>query len=134
MSHRWITYTATGLLVAVALIIMLIMWGTRSANNNATAQNKAKQLNERLVQQGLQPVDTDVLVKALGKDGGALCADPAKTVSEVAALTTGAAGPGQRPLIAQSRLIKGGEQVIQVYCPGKQQDYADALSGLRLEG
>ncbi|MBB5083781.1 hypothetical protein [Nonomuraea endophytica] len=131
---RWITYTATGLLVVVVLIIMAIMWGTRTANATATAQSKAKQLNEQLVAAGLSPVDPDVLTKALGTKGGQLCADPAGTVAKVAALTTGAAGPGQRPVIAPQRLIEGAGLVVKVYCPDKQEQFAQALAGLHLEG
>lgn len=133
-SRRWVTYTAIGLLLVVALTIMGIMWGTRQSNATATAQNKAKQLNAELVAAGLQPLDPAVLTQALGKDGGPLCADPAAAVAKVAALTNGAAGPGQRPIIAEERLVKGAGLVVQVYCPDKQQEFDEALSGLKLEG
>ncbi|MBA2897420.1 hypothetical protein [Nonomuraea soli] len=134
MRGRWVTYTAAGLLLVVLLIIMAIMWGTRQTNTTATAQNKATQLNEQLVAAGLKPIDQDVLVQALGKDGGALCADPEQTISKAVALTTGAAGPGLRPVIAERRLLTGASLVIEVYCPDKQEEFAQALAGLNLEG
>ncbi|WP_327088946.1 hypothetical protein OIE66_42720 [Nonomuraea sp. NBC_01738] len=131
---RWITYTAVGLLTLILLAIMGIMWGTRTANTTATAESKAQQLNQALVGAGLRTIDPDVLVNALGKDGGALCADPAGTVHRGADLYNGAAGPGQRPVIAPRNLLIGAELAIQVYCPKKQQEFTEAVEGLTVEG
>ena len=49
-------------------------------------------------------------MRVLGDDGGATCADPNEALSRatlLAQLTNGAAGPGIRPVIADSRVVKG---------------------------
>ena len=70
----------------------------------------------------------------LGDDGGAVCDDPGNALREAtvnAMLYNGAAGPGLRPIIFDSKLFAGELAVISVYCPEHLQDFKDYVDDLK---
>jgi hypothetical protein len=65
-------------------------------------------------------------VRVLGDDGGATCTDPNKALNRailLSQLANGAGGPGTRPVIADSRVVKGQLLIIEVYCPDQLADF-----------
>ena len=82
-----------------------------SARSTAEAEDKADQLITALEEAaGARTPDKDQIVRVLGDDGGATCADPNDALSRtilLSQLTNGAAGPGIRPVIADSRVVQG---------------------------
>jgi hypothetical protein len=87
------------------------------------AEAKAYQLTTALQAAGLPvPQSMDSIVRLLGVDGGAVCADPGSALRKAATdaqLVNGAAYVGQRPIRAEANLIRGGLIVLDVYCPDK---------------
>ena len=55
-------------------------------------------------------------------------------VGRGAALTgNGAAGPGMRPVIADTRIVAGQLAAIEVYCPDELEDFRQYVDDLRSE-
>ena len=74
------------------------------------------------------------IVGVLGDDGGALCKDPASALRKsilFSQLTNGAAGPGIRPVIADSKVFKGQLLVIQIYCPDQLPRFQQMVEKLK---
>src|SRR6185503_18786847 len=97
-----------------------------SARETKRAQDKADELITALEDAGARTPDKDQVVRVLGDDGGATCADPNEALSRAtlhALLTNGAAGPGMRPVIADSRVVKGQLLIIKTYCPDELDDF-----------
>ena len=73
---------------------------------------------------------------ALGDDGASVCQNPEDPMIKAryqAAITNGAAGPGQRPVIAPTQSAQAVSLTIQVYCPDRLPDYLDHLDTLKLD-
>ncbi len=110
-------------IIACALVLLLIIClvSYRKAASNQEAQDKANQLIAALQRAGVGAVPSqEQIVGVLGDDGGALCQDPSSALRKsilFGQLTNGAAGPGIRPVIADSKVFKGQLAVIQIYCP-----------------
>ncbi|MFE3292303.1 hypothetical protein [Rhodococcus sp. NPDC059234] len=115
-------------LTAFALFVGLAVWGLVAFDNNkrsAEADSKATELALRYQQAGLGTIEVNATARVLGVDGGAACTDPGNSLREGTfdqQIVNGAAGPGQRPVIATRNLVEGARLVIEVYCP-------DELSG-----
>ena len=74
------------------------------------------------------------IVGVLGDDGGALCEDPASALRKsilFSQLTNGAAGPGIRPVIADSKVFKGQLLAIQIYCPDQLPRFQQMVEKLK---
>ena len=128
---RKVTYFVLGMIFLI--LAGTGLWAFQSAKASAAAQQKADQLIGELSAAGLRAPSKDQIVTVLGDDGGAICADPNSALKRATAaggLTNGAGGPGQRPVIADDRAVKGTVIVIKVYCPqelAEFQEYADDL-------
>src|SRR3954447_1188239 len=112
--------------VVLGLVVLAAVLFFSAARETTKAQNKADELIAALDQAGARTPDRDQVVRVLGDDGGATCADPNKALSRatlLALLSNGATGPGARPVIADSRAVKGQLLIIQVYCPDELQDF-----------
>ncbi|MFC9968283.1 hypothetical protein [Nocardia ignorata] len=73
---------------------------------------------------------------ALGDDGGSVCRDPGSAHLKAkyqAALSNGASGPGQRPVIGSKEAAEAVGQAIAVYCPQHLADYRAHLDTLHLD-
>ena len=132
--RSWIYYTALAIL-AVLVVVALITF--RSAKESREAQDKADQLIAALEDAGARTPDKDQVVRVLGDDGGATCADPNEALSRAtlhALLTNGATGPGTRPVIADSRVVKGQLLIIEIYCPDELEDFKAYVEDLKTDG
>ncbi len=48
-------------------------------------------------------------------------------------VANGAAGPGMRPVIADTRIVQGQLAVIEVYCPDELEDFKSYISDLKYD-
>jgi hypothetical protein len=126
-----ITYIVLGAIFIILAVIGLAVF--RAAKTSAEANRKADELISRISAAGYSAPPKDAVTRTLGDDGGSICADPNNALRRAVLngmLTNGAAGPGQRPVIADSLVVKGESLVISIYCPEKLPDfqrYADDL-------
>jgi Tfp pilus assembly protein FimT len=105
--------------------------------NDAQAQNKANELIDALTEVGARTPDVDQVARVLGDDGGATCENPNEALSRavlLSQLTNGATGPGQRPVIADSRVVQGQLLIIQIYCPDELDDFQEFVGDLKTDG
>jgi hypothetical protein len=128
--RRWI-YIGASIVFVVLIVITLITFS--SARSTAQAKDKADQLIAALQDAGARAPSQDQIVRVLGEDGGAVCEDPGNALRRAtlfSLLTNGAAGPGQRPIIADSRVVKGELLIVQIYCPEKLEAFKDKINDL----
>jgi hypothetical protein len=133
MSRRWIYIGSLVLLVGL-LVGGIIAYNGVHKTNQATA--KANELRSALAAAGLPQPDTDLLVRNLGTDGGAVCEDPGDALRQGAdrvSLNNGAAGPGQRPIIGSGRVVRAERIVLQTYCPDKVAAFDDEVDDLKFD-
>ncbi len=125
------------IVIAVALVLLLIICFVfyRSAQSSQQAQDKANQLIGALQKAGVRVVPSqEQIVSVLGDDGGALCKDPSSALRKsilFSQLTNGAAGPGIRPVIVDSRVFKGQLLAIQIYCPDQLPRFQQMVEKLK---
>ena len=131
--RTWIYWVALGLLVVFVVIALLTF---SSARSSAKADEKADELIGAMEAAGADAPSRDQVVRVLGDDGGAICEDPGSALKRAtlnSLLANGAAGPGQRPVIADERVVKFELLVISVYCPDELDDLADELEDFDFE-
>jgi hypothetical protein len=125
-------YSAAGIVVVLLLIVGLITYNGKK--DTAEAQQKAAQLTQRLQAAGLRaPQDQDILVSALGTDGGAVCDNPGTSLGKAVLfdqLTNGGSFVGRRPVIVDGDVLKG--QAL-TYCPDKLKQYQDKIGDLKTD-
>ena len=129
--RTWIYVVACVILVALAL---WAIFAFRSVRETARAQEKADELITALEVAGLGSPDKDQVVRVLGDDGGATCASPNDALSRatlLAQLTNGATGPGDRPVIVDSRAVQGQLLIIEVYCPDELDEFRQFIDDLK---
>lgn len=129
----WIFWVALGLLIVFVVIGLLTFSAARST---AQAQEKADELIEAMTAAGANAPSQDQVVRVLGEDGGAICEDPGSALKQAtlnSLLVNGATGPGQRPIIADERVLKFELLVIEVYCPDELEDFREAVEDLKFE-
>ena len=130
--NRWI-YWGAWTLLGVFVIIGLFTFS--SANKSRKADEKADQLIAAFEKAGAYRVPSkDQVVRVLGDDGGAVCDDPGSSLRQAtlySMISNGAAGPGMRPVVADTRALKGQLAVIQVYCPDVLEDFKSYASDLK---
>jgi hypothetical protein len=130
---RRTTYIVLGVAFALLLVVALAVF--RSAEDSATARAKADQLGSSFAAGGLPEPDRDQVIRTLGDDGGAVCADPESALKQATLdglLVNGAAGPGQRPVLADRKVLQGEALIIQVYCPDRLPAYTRYVADLNL--
>jgi hypothetical protein len=135
VSHR--DHLVLYLILAGALLAVIIV-GVFTYNYNKqtqAAENKAAQLERRWRALGLQaPANRDVLIRQYGTDGGAVCDTSSDALTQAllkTALTNGAGGPGQRPVIVDKDVVAGERAVIAIYCPDRLASFDHFTSGLK---
>lgn len=132
--ERSTLYIAVAVGIGVLMVIGLIFY--RSAEATREAEQKADQLIAALEDAGATAPDRDQIVRVLGDDGGAVCADPNASLSRsilLAQLANGAAGPGARPVIADSRVLRGQLLIIQIYCPDELEEFQQFADNLKTD-
>ena len=132
--ERTIIYIVTVVVLVVLGVIAVVAF--LSARQEVKAQDKAEQFIASLEENG---IDTDLtaeqVARVLGDDGGGVCADPNSALSRsilFERLTNGAAGPGQRPILAESRLLQGQLLIIETYCPDELEEFQQFVDDLQL--
>jgi hypothetical protein len=133
MRANTLLYSIAGATVLLFAGIGLITYTTEHQTQEATA--KAQQLQAELAAAGLRSPSTEQLVQTLGADGGAVCLDPDDALRRgilYGQLTNGAGGPGQRPVIADNKVIQGQLLIIKVYCPVYLESFQKVVDDLKL--
>jgi hypothetical protein len=123
------TYIAIG--VVLLLLVVIGLFTRRAGEQNEEAFAKADQFIAELTAAGLPAPDRDVVVRVLGDDGGAVCADPANYLKVALArnsLSNGASGPGIRPVIGPRQMVDAEALAIKVYCPDQAEEYSDFVN------
>lgn len=133
-----IATVAIVVLVVLAVIAAVMFVGARQ---QARDVDKAQQLLDSFAEAGISVSFTpEQVASVLGDDGGATCADPNSALARstlLAGLSNGAGGPGLRPTLVESRLLKGQLLIIQTYCPDeaeKFQEFVDSLNTVDGDG
>ena len=130
--NRKITYWVLGLVFVVLAGTALLAFST--SRNNAQAEEKADQLISELTAAGLRAPSKDQIVPVLGDDGGAVCVDPVSALGRGALygmITNGAGGPGTRPVIADTNVLRGQLLIIKVYCPRYAEEFQEFADDLK---
>lgn len=128
-----ILYIVAGAIVVLLAVVALVSFHrTRETNR---AQERATQLTAELQAAGLRVPKTDQIVRVLGDDGGAVCANPDDALRRgvlYGQLTNGAGGPGQRPVLADNKVVQGELLIIKVYCPQYVERFQQVIDDLKL--
>ncbi|GID30887.1 hypothetical protein [Paractinoplanes brasiliensis] len=133
-SHM-VTYLVLG--VAFLLLTGVALFAFTAGDDSENAQAKAERLSAELTSAGLRAPATDQIVRVLGDDGGAVCADPGNALRRstlYGMLTNGAAGPGQRPIIAGNGVMQGQLLIMKVYCPQHLDRMREVVDDLKTGG
>lgn len=128
---RSVTYIVSVILLVVLAVIGLITF--RAARETQQAGEKADQLISEIEAAGSTAPSREQIMRVLGDDGGAVCANPNEALSRatfLGQLMNGAGGPGARPVIADSRVVQGQLLIIEVYCPDELADFQKFVDGL----
>ncbi|MFI7063935.1 hypothetical protein ACIBL3_23315 [Kribbella sp. NPDC050124] len=126
------------IVVAVVLVILLIigLFTYSSSKYTREAEQKADQLISELEAKGARTPTRDQVVHVLGTHGGATCSNPNDALSKgilLSLLSNGAAGPGMRPVIADSRVVQGQLLIIEIYCPEELQEFQEFVNDLKTD-
>jgi len=130
--ERKVTWIVLGLFFLGLMIVAVSIFN--SNKKNQVAIDKANQLTAELAQAGLPVPQVQQIYNVLGDDGGAVCAAPANALVKsilYGQLTNGAAGPGQRPVIADNKATQGVLLIVKVYCPDKAESFQKAVNDLK---
>ena len=130
--ERRVLYLVVAILVGVLAVVGLFAF--RAADETRDAEAKADELIGALEEKGARAPSRDQVVRVLGDDGGATCANPNDALSRavlLAQLTNGAAGPGSRPVIADSRVLQGQLLIIEIYCPDLLEEFREFADSLK---
>ena len=131
--RTWIYVTAC-VLLGVLVLVALLTW--REGRENARAREKADEMVALLQENGVASPDRDRIIRVLGDDGGATCADPNEALNRAVVLTlltNGATGPGIRPVVADSRAVRGQVLIMQVYCPDELDEFREFVDDLKTD-
>lgn len=133
--HRWVTYTAAGLLLLGLGIWAVLAFAAHSeARSTDLANEKASELTIAMTEAGFTPPTHEQIVQLFGDDGGAVCANPGSALVYGLAkfsLTNAASSPGQRPVLAPDRVLDGERLILQTYCPDKLGDLTELENTLQ---
>jgi hypothetical protein len=135
--HRTRRTTYVVLAAAFTILALVALFVFRSGEDSVTARQKADQLRIAFADGGLPEPDRDQIIRTLGDDGGAVCADPEAALKQATLdgmLANGAAGPGQRPVLADAKVLQGEALIIQTYCPAKLPAFTRYVADLNLNG
>ena len=127
-----LTYIVLGIVLLLVLGVALLSF--HEAHETRQAEEKATELTAELTAAGLRAPQQDQIIRVLGDDGGAVCADPRNALRRgvlYGQLTNGAGGPGQRPVIADNRVVQGQLMIMKVYCPAYLERFQQVVDDLK---
>jgi Tfp pilus assembly protein FimT len=133
-NERRSLYIGLAVVAAVMMVVGLLMF--KAGSTTQEAEDKAAQLTSEIEATGRTAPSSEVLVKVLGDDGGAVCEDPNSALSRatlLAQMTTGTGGVGQRPILAAGRVVQGEQLILKVYCPDELAGFQDFVNDLKLD-
>jgi len=122
------------LAVVFLLLVGVALFAYSANKSTAQAEQKADQFIAGLAAAGLRTPSREQVVRVLGDDGGATCANPNSALKRgilLGELTNGAAGPGIRPIIADNKVVQGQLLIIKVYCPIEAAEFQQFVNNLR---
>ncbi len=125
-----------GLAVVFGVLVLIALLMFKAGDTTQEAEDKANQLITELESAGARAPSSEVLVRVLGNDGGAVCEDPNGALSRatlLSQLSTGASGPGARPIISDNRVVQGQLAIIKVYCPDELEEFQEFVDDLKLD-
>ncbi|TXS54421.1 hypothetical protein [Streptomyces sp. t39] len=131
--HKWLYVGAIVLLVALAVVGVIRY--ERVVSDNEAAE-KANRLADAAEDAGYPRPNTATIERALGNDGGFVCDDPAGALKSALwkiNMSNGAAFVGQRPVIADSQVVRAEAKVLEIYCPDELERIQDRLDDLDLD-
>ncbi|MEU6619419.1 hypothetical protein ABZ926_01310 [Streptomyces litmocidini] len=131
--HKWIYWGAIVILVGLVVTGIVRYESVKTGNETLS---KANRLQEELVKAGYPSPDTDTVERLLGTDGGKVCEEPGnalKTALWKIQQANGAAGPGMRPVISDTKAVEAERIVLQVYCPDKVGDFQNEVEDLETD-
>ena len=132
--NRWVYW---GAWIVLGVFVVIGLFTFSAANSSKKANDKADQLIAAFQSAGAHRVPSkDQIVRVLGDDGGAVCDDPANSLRKAtlySMVSNGAAGPGMRPVIADTHFVLGELAVIKVYCPGVLDDFKSYVNDLKTD-
>lgn len=129
-------YLYVGIAIVFAVLVAIGLFTLKAGASTQAAEHKADQLIAELEGAGIPAPSSEVLVRLLGDDGGAVCADPNSALARATLLsqmTTGTGGVGQRPILAAGRVVQGEQLILKVYCPEELADFQDFVGDLKLD-
>ena len=132
--ERGILYIVAAVLVGVLMVIALFTFS--SARSTREAEEKADELIAAIEEAGATAPSRDQIVRVLGDDGGATCTDPNESLTRavlLSQLVNGAGGPGARPVIADSRVLRGQLLIIEIYCPEELEEFREFVEDLETD-
>jgi Tfp pilus assembly protein FimT len=132
--ERGILYIMAAVLVGVLMVIALFTFS--SARSTREAEEKADELIAAIEEAGATAPSRDQIVRVLGDDGGATCTDPNESLTRavlLSQLANGAGGPGARPVIADSRVVRGQLLIIEIYCPEELEEFREFVEDLETD-
>ena len=130
--ERRITYWVLGIIFVLMAGVLVRIYNTNKENEQAV--QKANQLAAELASAGMRVPSTEQIYNVLGDDGGAVCQYPANALRKsilYGMLTNGAAGPGQRPIIADNKALQGQLLIVKVYCPEELENITEVVNDLK---
>ena len=128
---RSVTYIVSVILLVALTVIGLITF--RGARETERAGEKADQLTQEIEAAGGTAPSREQIMRVLGDDGGAVCANPNEALSRatfLGMLMNGASGPGARPVIADNQVVQGQLLIVEVYCPDELDEFQKFVDGL----
>ncbi len=131
--HRKLIYWTVGGVVLLLFIIAVI--ARRHNEKTELAQAKATQLQVAFTRAGLLPPRSDQIINVLGEDGEVVCQDPQAALGRAihyGVSTSGAGGPGTRPVYTPRQLVTGTGLVLAVYCPEKLPEFLENVEDLKI--
>jgi hypothetical protein len=135
-SSRERSWVYIGAWIILGALVVGSLFFFRSVRETTQAEDKADQFLAALDAAGARTPDRDQVVRVLGDDGGATCEDPNSALSRavlLSQLTNGASGPGARPVIADSRVVRGQLLIIEIYCPDELEDFQEYVEDLKTD-
>jgi hypothetical protein len=132
-AHNPLLFAVCGAVLIVFIGIGLYLYERRAAD--AQAQALADQLIAAFAAQGYPTPNRDTVVGLLGTDGGAVCADPGSALKQALrndAISNGAGGPGQRPVIGAGSVVRAELLILEVYCPEQLPSVRELIDDLEL--
>jgi hypothetical protein len=128
---RTIYWVLIGVLLVLAVIGLITYSGKK---DDQEAKDKAAELTQKFEAAGLRvPQDQDIITRTLGSDGGVVCDDPGSSFGKALLfdqLTNGASQVGKRPILADSRVVRGELLILDTYCPDKLPGFRDKIKDL----